>query len=468
MLVSMMLLTVGTTAALVYVPWALVSRRNIDTIVGQVNQEIAVGTSQEVERLFSNAQSAQQLLQSSLGEGLISLNDPQDRERFLLRVLQANPDFTWVQYGDADGDFLGAQRTPDGQLRFHLRDWNSKAKETTATIRTYRPDGERLKQIQSETLQMDPPFYAPERPWYKSAVARPSQPNWTVYVYRSTNTPGLDASVTLKRDDELLGVIAVGIELRQLSEHLRRLQGSRGGESFIINARYELIASSDVQEVGPAQASSQDEPHLRQLSATANPLLHYASQTLKPKDSSGVSLDDWQRFVYKDPQTGNRYFITLTPLDQLDWAIGTVIPEASYLAEINRNKQILLVMIVVFTGVTAGAAVLLADRFIARPVLGIAHAARAIESECFELDRLGQIAQRGDEIGQLARVFKRMAQEVYSREQQLKQQVRDLRIEVDEARRSRHVQEIVETDFFQNLVIKAKALRSRDSRNRQG
>jgi HAMP domain-containing protein len=146
-----------------------------------------------------------------------------------------------------------------------------------------------------------------------------------------------------------------------------------------------------------------------------------------------------------------------TGSDSQQWHINL----PSRVVEVNRNKRILLGIIAVFTGLTAGAAVLMADRLIARPVLGIARTAADIEAEKFELDSLGAIAQRHDEIGQLARVFDRMAQQVYSREQKLKQQVRELRIEIDETKCKKQVEEIVESDFFQDLTAKAQALRRR-------
>jgi CRP/FNR family cyclic AMP-dependent transcriptional regulator len=64
----------------------------------------------------------------------------------------------------------------------------------------------------------------------------------------------------------------------------------------------------------------------------------------------------------------------------------------------------------------------------------ITSAARAIEMGEYEADSLKQITQRDDELGQLARVFQDMAREVYAREQRLKQQVQELRIELDESR----------------------------------
>jgi GAF domain-containing protein len=51
------------------------------------------------------------------------------------------------------------------------------------------------------------------------------------------------------------------------------------------------------------------------------------------------------------------------------------------------------------------------------------------------------------------------ALEAYVREQGLRQQIQQLRIEIDEAKRQQQVSEIVESDFFQNLQIRARALR---------
>ena len=46
---------------------------------------------------------------------------------------------------------------------------------------------------------------------------------------------------------------------------------------------------------------------------------------------------------------------------------------------------------------------------------------------------------RTDALGQLTRVFQRMAREFYMRERRLKQQVAELRIEVDKAKQTQQV-----------------------------
>lgn len=80
-----------------------------------------------------------------------------------------------------------------------------------------------------------------------------------------------------------------------------------------------------------------------------------------------------------------------------------------------------------------------------------------------ETRKLHNVVMRQDELGQLGQVFQRMVNEVITRQQRLRQQIRDLKIEIDESRKTKEVKEIVETDYFQNLQAKAKKIR--DQRN---
>jgi DNA-binding response OmpR family regulator len=91
----------------------------------------------------------------------------------------------------------------------------------------------------------------------------------------------------------------------------------------------------------------------------------------------------------------------------------------------------------------------------------ITAAAAAVEAGTFRPEDLTDVGRRIDELGQLARVFKRMAHEIHGREEHLKQQVQELRIEIDEARKARQVAEITETDYFQELSKRAKELRDK-------
>ncbi len=89
----------------------------------------------------------------------------------------------------------------------------------------------------------------------------------------------------------------------------------------------------------------------------------------------------------------------------------------------------------------------------------VVEAAAAVEAGTFDPATLVGVARREDALGQLARVFQRMAEEVRAREQRLRQEVQQLRIEIDEARAARHVAEITETEYFRDLEKKVGELR---------
>jgi CheY-like chemotaxis protein/class 3 adenylate cyclase/predicted metal-dependent HD superfamily phosphohydrolase len=67
----------------------------------------------------------------------------------------------------------------------------------------------------------------------------------------------------------------------------------------------------------------------------------------------------------------------------------------------------------------------------------VADAAQDVEKGRFDPATLDAVAGRADALGQLARVFQRMAREVYLREQRLQRQLEQLRLDMDEMRRGR-------------------------------
>ena len=89
----------------------------------------------------------------------------------------------------------------------------------------------------------------------------------------------------------------------------------------------------------------------------------------------------------------------------------------------------------------------------------ITAAAAALENDTFQQQSLDEVITRTDELGQLARVFLQMVQQVKVREQKLKQQVQELQIEIDKTKQAQKVAEIVESDSFQNLKQKLQRMK---------
>jgi nitrate/nitrite-specific signal transduction histidine kinase len=94
-----------------------------------------------------------------------------------------------------------------------------------------------------------------------------------------------------------------------------------------------------------------------------------------------------------------------------------------------------------------------------RQIDRLTDAAAAVEAGTFDPDSLVDVAARNDALGQLTRVFQRMAREFYVREQRLKKQVQELSIELNESKQQQQVAEITDTDYFRSMQSKAQELR---------
>ena len=101
-------------------------------------------------------------------------------------------------------------------------------------------------------------------------------------------------------------------------------------------------------------------------------------------------------------------------------------------------------------------------------VARVTDAASALEEDRFEPAILERVAARDDALGVLARSFARMAGEVRAREDRLRREVAELRIEIDEAKQAQRVAEITGTDYFRDLRGRASELRKLVDKDQSG
>jgi CheY-like chemotaxis protein len=102
-----------------------------------------------------------------------------------------------------------------------------------------------------------------------------------------------------------------------------------------------------------------------------------------------------------------------------------------------------------------------------RQVTAVTTAAGAVETGRFDPDSLREVAERGDELGQLARVFQRMGREVQAREERLQMQVQQLKIEIDETRKQQAVAEVTESEYFLEIERAARQAQAAKERRRR-
>lgn len=136
--------------------------------------------------------------------------------------------------------------------------------------------------------------------------------------------------------------------------------------------------------------------------------------------------------------------------------------KANYVREVQKRIQRNMIFSFAIAYIALFILVYLISVVLAAPIVKLTYAAERVGEGHYEQDFSNLMKSRfPDEIDSLANSFSNMTQKVYQREQNLRRQVEKLKIEIDESKRSRQVDEIVDTDFFRDLQGKAKQMRAR-------
>jgi HAMP domain-containing protein len=158
---------------------------------------------------------------------------------------------------------------------------------------------------------------------------------------------------------------------------------------------------------------------------------------------------------------------------ELGSLIGTQIVYAPAQAVFQSARNAFLSILAIFLTTFALAILALNSVFkpaVVSPIQALAQISRKLgtgdlqpTSAIYETEsrQIAHVSLRKDELGQLARVFQRMVQEVLAREEMLRQQIQNLRIEIDQAQRAKEVSDITDTDEFRDLQKKAREYRRR-------
>jgi len=134
------------------------------------------------------------------------------------------------------------------------------------------------------------------------------------------------------------------------------------------------------------------------------------------------------------------------------------------------NVLLKLVATVILTLLFTVANASLVAQAMTKGLLRLTGAARHMEGGDLKEEHIKELLEENsqDEIGNLSRVFGRMAHEVIAREKALRKQVEQLKIEIDLAKKNKQVEELTGSDFFQELQAKSKAIRERQKAQSSG
>ncbi|HEY9647297.1 MAG TPA: hypothetical protein V6C88_13045 [Chroococcidiopsis sp.] len=188
----------------------------------------------------------------------------------------------------------------------------------------------------------------------------------------------------------------------------------------------------------------------------------YTSPDTPIYDGLSQQVNVWE--PYKDDF--GYWITTYMPMRNVDGkivgAIGMDIP-ADYVDTVRRGILVSGSIAFVITYIGIFVLIYVASRMFTKSIVSLAHAAEQIGEGNYEQDfsKIHNSGSLRDEIDTLISVFQIMVVKVFEREQNLRQTIQTLSIEIDEVKRQQRVQEIVDTDFFHDLQMKAQNFRKR-------
>jgi len=468
----LIILAVGLTAWLSFRSGQTTANEMANNVSRKVIDQIS-------ERVISFMETPQQFHEMNLAAvraGIVDLNDFSSLEKFFWNQVFISESVPYVYYGNEQGDFVGVDTNfgTEGPV-YKIRDANSAPNRLTYKLDSYG----NVVGDPTKTEDYDPR----KRPWYQAAIETGAATWSPIYTSAARNDlqitpvmPVYDANETLQ------GVFGINLTLADLTTFLRSLKPSPNGRAFIIEYDGSLVATSAPDEqpfkvvtTTDANGKQVDQQERLNVTESKDPLINAAANFL------GGKYGSYDKIAFeKNPETGSLIplpfnfdfqgqnqigqIVPITDSRGLNWIIVTVLPANDFMVRTYESIRTTLYFGLLVLVVAALLGFLFAS-WIIRPVTTMMAVSGSIEREEFELAPLEPLSHRTDELGQLARVIKTMASEVYAREQQMKQQLAELRIEIDEVKRKKQVEEIVDTDFFRELREKAQELRRRTGKS---
>lgn len=285
-----------------------------------------------------------------------------------------------------------------------------------------------------------------------------------ILIGKTTRRPGLYLSSPVRKSDgEIIGVAVLKIKggkIWAIINNMHNDQANYKRYTFLIDRQGIIIS----QHHEPLQYHSLNffQPFIfnQIISDKFSSLNPTDSEEIRQLASEIVNFQETGHIKYYSSVHKTSKIVGFAPLHVQPWILGIIAPNDEFLVPLNRLIWQNTFSVLAVGAITAVIALIIA-RSITKPICILTSAAQALERGDLDSKLLDKVSRSHDDIGQLVRTFIHMAEQVKAREEKLKQQLMELHIEIDEAKKARHVAEIISTEYFQQLCKKAQKIRNR-------
>lgn len=408
----------------------------VNNVASQLRSEITARIQERVRNYLETAHLINRLNANDIELDQVDLEDVPTLELYFWKQIQTFPQVTNTFIGLPNGKFVGAGGQGESFPQILLAD-----ESTGGSLNYYKTNaqGKRLKVVDSAD-NYDPT----KRDWYKNAV-KAGKPIWSD-IYREFATKQLAISAAhavYNNKDELVGVLGSTALFSSVNEFLSKLKIGESGKTFVMERSGELVASSTKS---PVFKGSEAQRIL--ASDSENVLIKLTARHLEEHFGSLKQIKSSQQLDFKIE--GARQFIQVAPLtlgdekeNSLDLLVVVTIPEADFMGRItaNTNVSVAMSLLALILTVLVG---LLTARWIIRPILTLNKATKSFASGNWDQTLP---TERSDELGELAKSFNSMGEQVKKSflaleeanatlEQKVKERTQELSVALEELKAS--------------------------------
>jgi class 3 adenylate cyclase len=308
-----------------------------DEVLGAIEQRIAG----ELDAFLTPIEDTVRLTATFLDNTSFDIHNRNLLEQLAFGVLANLSQVANFIFADTQGNFLMISRQPDGSLHTKIIDRSAGTTQATWIRR------DTAGNVVDEESSVDDSYDPRNRPWYTGTV-NSMELFWTdFYIFFTSQRHGVTISLPIMgKNDELLGVFGLDIEVKEISAFLETLKIGQNGEAIIIDEDGYIIAHPKIEKMVKTEGDV-FKPIL--VEEMENPVLNRAYNRFRI-DGHG------HRDLVVD---GRRYLSTAFLLPQktgLDLSVFVFVPEEDFVGFVARNNRAIVLMssgIVLLAGIMA-------------------------------------------------------------------------------------------------------------------